>query len=220
LVPTAGQLIIASLMLILLLWSRPYTLKSGNWINIIIQTVRVLSVVCILVFVEELGISQSTKTITGVVLIAVQSALTGVLAILIAVNSLIFCIKDNPHRKRRKEAEKINRDLDNLTPLDNRESILMEPQPYKSTPRRHQRDLSGVTLSNPAYEPFRGQGGEKSRLGSRREDSSDFLVSSAASMGEGNERSESREGSRYRSVSPLPGQRLPKLPQVDSGWVH
>ena len=217
LVQTAGQLIIESIMMILLLWSRPYTLKSGNWINIFIQVVRVLSVVCILVFVEELGISQSTKTITGVVLIAVQSALTGVLAILIAVNSLIFCIKDNPHRKRRKEAEKLNRDFDNLTPLDNRESILMEPQPYKFSPPKHQRDLSGATLNNPAYEPFRAQGIEKSRLGPHREDSSEYLVSSAASMGKHTERSTSRGGIGYRSVSPLPADRQPTLPQVGYG---
>jgi hypothetical protein len=113
----------------------------------------VLSVVCILVFVEQLGISQSTKTITGVVLIAVQSVLTGSLAILIAVNSIIFCCKENPHRKRRKEAgeldrarthrpvatilttsaEKLNRDLDNLTPLDARNSLLMDPSDYKDS---------------------------------------------------------------------------------------
>jgi hypothetical protein len=217
LIQTAGQLIIEALMLILLLWSRPYNLKSGNWINIVIQVVRVCSVVCILVFVEELGISQSTKTITGVVLIAVQSALTGVLAILIAVNSLIFCIKENPHRKRRKEAEKLNRDFDNLTPLDNRESILMEPQPYKFSPPKHQRDLSGATLNNPAYEPFRGQGGEKSRLGPHREDSSEYLVSSAAGMGKKTERSVSRGGISYRSVSPPPGERQPTLPQVGYG---
>ena len=217
LVQTAGQLIIESLMLILLLWSRPYSLKSGNWINIFIQIVRVLSVACILIFVEELGISQSTKTITGVVLIAIQSALTGVLAILIAVNSLIFCIKDNPHRKRRKEAEKLNRDFDNLTPLDNRESILMEPQPYKFSPPKHQRDLSGATLNNAAYEPFRGQGGDKSRLGSRREASTDYLVSSAASIGKKSERSVSRGGVSYRTVSPPPGERQPTLPQVGYG---
>ena len=216
LVQTAGQLIIESIMLILLLWSRPYTLKSGNWINIIIQTVRVLSVVCILVFVEELGIAQSTKTITGVVLIAVQSALTGVLAILIAVNSLIFCIKENPHRKRRKEAEKLH-DFDNLTPLDNRDSILMEPQPYKFPPPKHQRDLSGATLSNPAYEPFRSQGGEKPQLGPHKEDGSEYLVSSAASMGKKSERSWSRGGDSYRSVSPLPADRQPTLPQVGYG---
>lgn len=104
---TAGQLIIESLMLILVLWSRPYVTKAGNWINAIIQIVRVLSVVCILVFVEELGISQSTKTITGVVLIAIQSVLTGLLAILIAVNAIIVCFRANPHRKQRKEAGKL-----------------------------------------------------------------------------------------------------------------
>ncbi len=104
LVQTAGQLIVESLMLILVLWSRPYATRAGNWINFFIQTVRVLSVVCILVFVEQLGISQSTKTITGVVLIAVQSVLTAALAILIAVNAIIFCCKENPHRKRRKQA--------------------------------------------------------------------------------------------------------------------
>lgn len=101
---TAGQLIIESLMLILVLWCRPFASTSGNWINAIIQVVRVLSVVCILVFVEELGIAQSTKTVTGVVLIAVQSVLTALLAILIAVNAIIVCVRENPHRKQRKEA--------------------------------------------------------------------------------------------------------------------
>lgn len=114
-------------MLGLLIWNRPYERKSGNVINIFIQIVRALSVVCILVFVEELGISQTTQTVTGVVLIAVQSALTAVLAILIAVNAIIMCCKENPHRRRRKEAEKLNRDLDNLTPLDARNSLLMDP---------------------------------------------------------------------------------------------
>jgi len=114
-------------MLVLLIWNRPYERRSGNVINIFIQIVRVLSVVCILVFVEELGITQTTQTVTGVVLIAVQSVLTGVLAILIAVNAIIMCCKENPHAKRRKEAEKLNRDLDNLTPLDARNSLLMDP---------------------------------------------------------------------------------------------
>lgn len=104
LVQTAGQLIIEALMLALLLWNRPYATKAGNWINAFIQVVRVLSVVCILVFVEELGIAQSTKTVTGVVLIAVQSVLTLALAVLISVNAIIVCCKENPHRKRRKEA--------------------------------------------------------------------------------------------------------------------
>lgn len=58
-----------------------------------------------LIFVQEkLGIAQTTKTITGVVLIAVQTSLTAILAILIAVNAIITCCKENPHRRRRKEA--------------------------------------------------------------------------------------------------------------------
>lgn len=106
-VQALGQIIVEVLMLVLLIWTRPYQLKSGNWINIVIQVVRVLSVVCILVFVEELGISQTTKTITGLVLIIMQSVLTGLLAILIAINAIITCVKENPHRRRRKDAGKL-----------------------------------------------------------------------------------------------------------------
>jgi hypothetical protein len=49
---TIAQLVIEGLMLILLVFARPYERKSGNVINIFIQVVRALSVVCILVFVE------------------------------------------------------------------------------------------------------------------------------------------------------------------------
>jgi hypothetical protein len=93
-------------MLILLLWTRPFVTKSGQWINISIQIVRVLSVACILIFVEQLGISQTTKTVTGIVLIVVQATLTGLLAILIAVNGLIVCFRENPHSRRQKEKGK------------------------------------------------------------------------------------------------------------------
>jgi hypothetical protein len=80
-----------------------------------------------LIFVEELGVKHTTKTVTGVVLIAMQSTLTAALAILIAVNAFIICCRENPHRRQRKEAEKLQRDLDNLAPLDPRNSLLMEP---------------------------------------------------------------------------------------------
>ncbi|KAL2016422.1 hypothetical protein VTK56DRAFT_3543 [Thermocarpiscus australiensis] len=123
-VQTIAQLIVEGVMLILLLWSRPYERRSNNIINIAIQVVRVLSVVCILLFVEEFGIAQTTQTVTGVVLIAVQSALTGILTILIAWNAFNACCKQNPHRKRRKEMEKMQRDT--LTPLDAHNSLLLE----------------------------------------------------------------------------------------------
>ncbi|KAK4449241.1 hypothetical protein QBC34DRAFT_463391 [Podospora aff. communis PSN243] len=122
---TIAQLIIEAVMLGLLLWSRPYERKSSNVINVAIQVVRVLSVACILVFVEEFGIAQTTQTVTGVVLIAIQSALTGILAILIAWNAISACCKKNPHRQRRKEMEKMQQ-RDTLTPLDARNSLLLD----------------------------------------------------------------------------------------------
>ncbi|KAL3419336.1 transient receptor potential domain containing protein [Phlyctema vagabunda] len=195
---TIAQLTIECLMLAMLIWNRPFERRSGNVINIFIQVVRALSVVCILVFVEELGIAQTTQTVTGVVLIAVQSTLTAALAILIAVNAIILCCRDNPHRKRRKEAEKLNRDLDNLTPLDARNSLLMDPQKmtYESEPKtplmkQHSQDsfmdepahpYAGATplrSFTPQGRPFNPQ---NSRSLTQR-DSSENLVTGAAPIG-------------------------------------
>ncbi|KAL8972870.1 MAG: hypothetical protein Q9183_000297 [Haloplaca sp. 2 TL-2023] len=212
LVQSAGQLIVEALMLALLLWNRPYATKAGNWINVFIQVVRVLSVVCILVFVEELGISQTTKTVTGVVLIAVQSVLTVALAVLIAVNSIIVCCRENPHRKRRKAAEKVNRDLDNLTPLDARNSLLMDPADYKDAKDPHvQGYLMGTYSSRTSYDavrPYRDETPPPRPWGARRE-STENLVSSAASLGHRHDRSNSRESF---GVSPPPVSREPTVP--------
>jgi Transient receptor potential (TRP) ion channel len=202
LVQTAGQLIIEAVMLALLLWSRPFDRKSGNWINIVIQIVRVLSVVCILLFATELGIAKPTKTVTGVILIAVQSALTAILAILIAVNAIITCVRENPHRRRRKEAEK-NRGLDadhDLAPLDGRTSILMQPTGYKS---RGQKRMSSP-LGPAGYEPYREQ--------HLQQDSSVNLIGGAAPIA----RERSRESySDYDGRSPPLTGRQPTLPQMD-----
>ncbi|KAI5925225.1 hypothetical protein F4810DRAFT_69735 [Camillea tinctor] len=122
-------LFVEGAMLALLAWSRPFERKSGNVVNISIQTVRFLSVVCVFVFVEEFGVTETTKTVTGIALIAIQSTLAGVLAILICWNAIVAFIKENPHRKRRKELEKQQRDLDTLTPLDARNSLLMLDRP-------------------------------------------------------------------------------------------
>lgn len=202
----AGQLIVESLLLIILLWSRPYSLKSGNIINIIIMTVRVLSVVCILIFVEELGMTQTTKTVTGLVLVVVQASLTGVLAILIAVNAIIICCKENPHRKKRKEAEKA-RDLDNLTPLDARNSLLMDPQEYKRSslpspfgPRSGGYDRVPLAEQNTAYN---GPGGRQ--FG----DDQGHLLADASTFG----RIPTHERSLSRERSDSPG-------LYDSGYIQ
>ncbi|PNS20601.1 Flavin carrier protein 2 [Sphaceloma murrayae] len=222
-VQAIGQMIVEALMLLLLVWNRPYQLRSGNIINIVIQAVRVLSVVCILVFVQELGIDQTTQTVTGLVLVVVQSVLTGVLAILLAVNAIMVCVKENPHRKKRKEQEKMQRDLDNLTPLDARNSLLMDSAQlteYKgahppttmtkaplvspslhtvSSNASHARynAVPGRDTSPPGYEaPFGGRG-----FGHHANDSRDNLVTGAAGFA-GRDRSRSPEA---------------RLPRIDFG---
>jgi hypothetical protein len=228
---TAGQLIVESLMFILVLGTRPFASTAGNWINIVIQTVRVLSVICILVFVEELGIAQSTKTITGVVLIAVQSVLTAILAILIAVNAIIVCVRENPHRKRRKQAgtspslyhplrsptntpiEKINRDLDDLTPLDARNSLLIDPIDYTDTknPSAKAYPLSTYTRrTSSTMAPYRDETPPPRRTRGMNE-STENLVSSASSMGHRHNRSTSRESD---GLSPPPVGRQPTVPDM------
>lgn len=189
---TSGQLIVEALMLALLVWYRPYVAKSNQWINITIQVVRFLSVICVLIFVEELGLSQTTKTVTGIVLIVVQTTLTGILAILIVANAIILCVRENPHTKRRKEAGKSNsstqphnaypmtainipvstakmgRDVDNLTPLDARESLLMD-----NPPRKEYAEMAKFNFTGP-YEPYKDQVRSESRQSPRG--STDRLV--------------------------------------------
>ncbi|KAK4693955.1 hypothetical protein P7C71_g3539, partial [Lecanoromycetidae sp. Uapishka_2] len=211
---TAGQLIVESLMFILVLGTRPFASPAGNWINVIIHTVRVLSVVCILVFVEELGVAQSSKTITGVILIAVQSVLTAVLAILIAVNAIIVCVRENPHRKQRKQAEKINRDLDDLTPLDARNSLLIDPVDYTDTknPQVKAYPLSTYTrrTSSPMT-PYRDTETPPPRRARGMNESTENLVSSASSMGHRHNRSTSRESD---GLSPPRAGRQPTVPDM------
>lgn len=229
LVQTAGQLIIESVMLALVLFTRPFATTAGNWINVVIQVVRMLSVICIMVFVEQLGIAQSTKTITGVVLIAVQSILTAVLAILIAVNAIIVCIRENPHRKQRKQAgkfvrphktighlvdsdsERFNRDLDDLTPLDARNSLLIDPTEYKDVKNPQAKSYPLSTYSSrrsyDTVQPYRDETPPPRR---RADESSENLVKSAAEMG--HDRSASGESDVINSPST---RRQPTIPNMD-----
>ncbi|KAF2173384.1 hypothetical protein M409DRAFT_61822 [Zasmidium cellare ATCC 36951] len=214
-VQAAGQLIVEALMLALLLWTRPYQRRSGKWINITIQTVRVISVVCVLVFVEELGLSQTTKTVTGVVLIVVQCVLTGILAILIATNAIITCIKENPHTRKRREAAKMNRDLDNLTPLDARNSLLMDPMVQK--------DGADTSYKAPlvSASPFADQRGRYDPVHTRsdspgRYHDEEHLVSHAAPF---HTRDHSRDPSAH-SRSPSVESRQPQLPDLNFGRAY
>ncbi|KAJ5762502.1 uncharacterized protein N7511_005884 [Penicillium nucicola] len=186
LVQSAGQLVCEAILLIILVWNRPYATKSSMGINIAVQVVRVLSICCVLVFVEELGLSQTTKTVTGIVLIVVQSTLTAVLAILIAVNAVITCCRENPHARRRREAEKANRDLDDLTPLDARESLLME-----HPKRKDYAEMSDFNFNAP-YAPY-----HDAPRRTRSNSSHDGLVRNDYGVSHG--RRSSRDSSQSRS---------------------
>ena len=218
---TIGQLVIEALMLTLLLWARPYNRGSGNWINIVIQVVRVLSVVCILVFVEELGIAQTTKTITGVVLIAVQSSLTVILAILIGVNSLISCCKENPHRRQRKEMEKRRYSQNELgdfpDPNADDFGIPMEPRQYHSSPFGHTKKLSGSMGNVQGYEAMRNPRYSMNREAS---DSQQGLVSNAARFSGlgGNKRGAYQTVNHTDNESPPPLGREPTLPMMNQRY--
>ncbi|KAJ5415540.1 hypothetical protein N7465_004235 [Penicillium sp. CMV-2018d] len=190
---SSGQLACEILLLGLLVWSRPYATKASMGINIAVQVVRVLSIACVLVFVEELGLSQTTKTVTGIVLIVVQSTLTAVLAILIAVNAFINCCRENPHAKRRREAEKANRDLDDLTPLDARDSLLMDhPQ------RKQYAEMSNFNFTGP-YESYRDEPKRARSPGSNERDGlvhNDYGVAHGRSSPDSHHSRSSIEGRR------------------------
>lgn len=210
-VQTVGQLIIEGAMLILLLWNRPFDRKSGNWINIVIQVVRVLSVGCILVFVEQLHVPKTAQTVTGIVLIVVQASLTAILAILIGVNAIINCCRENPHRKRRKAAEKAqSRDLEG-------DAFLMDVRGKKG-PYTHTKDLSDSSIRS--YDDMRStaQAHRSSRYGLSRGDSQDPLVESAQVVKKGKYHSVSQDMSQDVSPPSYPPSyvsREPRFPDTD-----
>ncbi|KAJ9428839.1 hypothetical protein QL093DRAFT_2146948 [Fusarium oxysporum] len=156
---TIAQLVVESIFLCLLVWTRPFERKSSNIIGIAIQTVRVLSVALILVFVHELKIPQDSKTIAGVVLIAVQSALTGLLVILIIWNAINVLVKENPHRKRRKGDGKGSGRSMSPDQYRDAESGYQQPPPnYLSSSPPMQRNLTNMEHNNDSQPKSVGMG--------------------------------------------------------------
>jgi len=131
-----------------------------------------------------------------------------------------MCCKENPHRKRRKELEKMNREVDNLTPLDARNSLLMDRNrlgtAYENDPkhpliRQESPDSFVQSPANPyagatALRPFTPQG--YPRMSPAVEESRLNLVRGAAPLG-GHAGSPPRQG---RSQS-----REPTIPNLGYG---
>lgn len=181
---TSAQLGVDVLLLVLLLWTRPFQRRSGNWINIMIQVVRVISIACILIFVEEMGFSTTTKSVVGLVLLIIQAVLTALLAILIATNAIISCCKKNPHRKNRKENEKKRMsDGDELTSLEAHNSVMYPIEKESYTPKFDIVDLH-TRGREPIYSPVlnRDETPSPPSKAARRE-SRERLTVAAAAMG-------------------------------------
>ncbi|EHK49890.1 hypothetical protein TRIATDRAFT_173221, partial [Trichoderma atroviride IMI 206040] len=123
---TVVSFVVELAMLALLVFTRPFERRSTTMINIFIAVVRVLSVICVFVFVDEFNVEQTTQTVMGAVMIAIQSTLTVALALLVGWNAINATIKMNPHRKRRKDMEKMREETDDLTPLDARNTMLIQ----------------------------------------------------------------------------------------------
>ncbi|KAM0254905.1 hypothetical protein ACHAQJ_006342 [Trichoderma viride] len=154
---TVVSFVVESAMLALLVCTRPFERRSSTLINIFIAVVRVLSVICVFVFVDEFNVGQTTQTVMGAVMIAVQSTLTVALAILVGWNAINATIKMNPHRKRRKDMEKLRGDMDDLTPLDARNTMLirskadLEATMYPSIPSEHEENLPPYSKAGDRY---------------------------------------------------------------------
>ena len=112
--------------------------------------------------------------------------------------------------------EKIQRDLDNLTPLDARNSLLMDPVGHRDLKAPHVTGYPMSTYGNrssyDSSQPYRDQTPPPRGWREARE-SSENLVSSAASIGHRHHRSSSRDS---EGASPMPMARRPTVPIMDS----
>lgn len=129
---TISILTIDILMLIVMCFLRPFEHRTENIVHILIQVVRAVSIGCVLVFVDALKVERSTQTIVGLVLVIVTAVLTVLLVLLMLFNGIYQCVKSNPHRKRRKEAEKMR----------NEHEYFLEPQTHKLDNDNFSRDTS------------------------------------------------------------------------------
>ena len=111
-------------------------------------------------------------------------------------------------------SERINRDLDDLTPLDARNSLLIDPTDYKDIKNPQAKSYPLSTYSSrrsyDTVQPYRDET-PPPRRPRDVDESSENLVSSAAAMGYGHDRSVSRESDDANSQSV---KREPTIPNV------
>lgn len=101
-VQVVGQLVIDCLVFIFICWCKPFNTKMGNWINIAIAVIRIISMVLILTFTVELNLTKISTTGTGLALIVVQAVLFCSLTFLIFANFVYGFIITRKLKKKKK----------------------------------------------------------------------------------------------------------------------
>lgn len=101
-----GQLAIDVLLCVFFSIYMPFNTKMGNGLNILIQVVRVVSLVLTFLFTDVVGLSSVKSTAVGFVLVAIQSLLTALLILLILANFFRNAILASFYRAREKRRAK------------------------------------------------------------------------------------------------------------------
>lgn len=88
-IQVVGCLVLELVFFAILIRTRAYDGRRANVLNIMISIVRLLSLVITLLFVDILGLKDTTKTVLSMVVIIVQTSLTVLLSVLVALNGLL-----------------------------------------------------------------------------------------------------------------------------------
>lgn len=92
-------------LLTFLFTTKAYDGKQANVVNMLISCVRLVSLIGTLLFVDLLGLRETTKTVAGVVLIVIQSLLSLILAFLVVFNGVMPLFRRNSAGKETKTQE-------------------------------------------------------------------------------------------------------------------
>ncbi|KAK9323219.1 hypothetical protein V1517DRAFT_107815 [Lipomyces orientalis] len=151
LLQVVGQLALEGVFVLVLFAMRPFSNRSGNIINAVISIVRIASLACVLVFVEELGVQAETTTIVGIVLIVIQAALTVLLAVLIIVQAIIGLFQKNFRTKQKSFVDETE-----LQPLGESKSGILKDGYNLGHKGSRDSELSGANIgvAISEYEPL------------------------------------------------------------------
>ncbi|GMM37649.1 hypothetical protein DASC09_049740 [Saccharomycopsis crataegensis] len=101
-----GQLAIDVVLCVFFCIYTPFNTKMGNGLNIIIQVVRIVSLILTFLFTDVVSMSRIKSTVVGFVLIALQSSLTVILVLLILANACKGMLNTHWQNTKQKRRDK------------------------------------------------------------------------------------------------------------------